>query len=89
MDKTNRWSGTNGRDRKFWNPLHVMMERLGIDIDGSWRKVLPLMCQAVVTCAHCPRFELCATDFEACRVTCLNANLFTRLTRTAARQTVH
>jgi hypothetical protein len=78
-----------GETEIFWNPLHVMMERLGIDIDGSWRKARPLMCQAVVTCAHCPSFELCATDFEACRVTCLNSNLFTRLPHTAAGQTVH
>ncbi len=73
-----------------WNPLHAMMERLGIDIDRSWRKARPLMRHAVVTCVRCPDFDQCATDFEACRVTCLNATLFEHLPRTAAAgQTVH
>ncbi len=73
-----------------WNPLHAMMERLGIDVDCSWRKARPLMCRAVATCVRCPDFDQCAADFEACRVTCLNATLFESLPRTAADgKTIH
>lgn len=73
-----------------WNPLHAMMERLGIDIDRSWQKARPLMHYAVATCVHCPSFDRCAADFEACRVTCLNTTLFEHLPRApAAGKTVH
>ena len=74
----------------YLNPLLATMKRLGIDIDRSWRKARSLMCHAVATCALCPNFDQCVADFEACRVSCLNATLFGHLPRTAAAgRTVH
>jgi hypothetical protein len=72
------------------NPLHVMMEGLGIDIERSWHKARPVMHYAVATCVYCPSFDCRAANFEACCARCPNTTLFEHLLRTVPpRQIIH